>query len=217
MADDPAPLPVIDAEAAAARRRWITLAEILGVIAVLISALTLWNNYRQRTSEEAEKEAARRAESAEAQALLLRGAPDRDGERLMLTAADSGQTIQSQTIAFPSALGAPPVETVIEPRIEADWFERALLRAREADGARGDSRGDERLPVAITTFFYSGGATHRDTAIYDIGYRASGGGLLGDRDVRLRGLSRLEPVAAAGLQARLDSLWRSRRPVPERR
>ncbi|HWT11598.1 MAG TPA: hypothetical protein VN231_02490 [Allosphingosinicella sp.] len=214
--DDPAPLPLAEAEAAAdaaaVRRRWITLAEILGVIAVLISALTLWNNYQQRAGEEAAKEAERREASAAAQALLLRATPDREGGLLALAPADPAQTIQSQTIAFPSALGAPPVETVIEPRIEARWFERALLRARTANGAPGESRGDERLPVAIATTFYSGGEAHRDTALYDIGYRVTGGGLLGDRDIRLRGLSRLEGVAEARLGARLDSIWRSRHP-----
>ncbi len=34
------------AEAAAIRRRWINLGEVLAVIAVLISALTLWNSYQ---------------------------------------------------------------------------------------------------------------------------------------------------------------------------
>jgi predicted negative regulator of RcsB-dependent stress response len=39
-------------EAAAIRRRWITLGEILAVIAVLISGLTLWNSYSDRSADE---------------------------------------------------------------------------------------------------------------------------------------------------------------------
>jgi hypothetical protein len=55
---------------------------------------------------------------------------------------------------------------------------------------------------------------HRDSAIYDIGYRVEGGGLFGGHRVRMRGISRIAGVPAAGLQARLDALWRSRQPAP---
>jgi hypothetical protein len=212
MASDglpPVPGPDPDrAEAAATRRRLITLAEILGVIAVLISGLTLWNAWQERTGAEADKAAERRAASAEAQTLLLRGTADREGTRLSLAAADSGQTIQTQTIAFPSPLGVAAVDTVSDPRIEAGWFDRALLRAR---GDADESRGDERMPIALTTAFYAGGAMHRETSIYDLGYRVEGGGLLGGHRIRLRGLSRVRQVPRAAAQARLDALFATSR------
>ena len=47
--------PSEKAEAAAVRRRWINLGEILAVVAVLISGLTLWNSYTERSHAEAEK------------------------------------------------------------------------------------------------------------------------------------------------------------------
>jgi hypothetical protein len=211
MANDE--LPAEAAEAARTRRRWINLAELLAVIAVLISGLTLWNSYKERTADEAEKAAAREQASAQAQRLLLRGAPNRDGDRLALAPADGAQAIQSQTIAFPAALGAASVDTVIEPRIEASWFARPLLRGRDGDG---ESRGDERVPAAITTIFVVAGATHRDTAIYDIGYRVDEGGLIGGSKLRLRGLSRVESVPAGRARARLDAIWRARHPAPAR-
>jgi len=211
------PIPTREeAEAASVRRRWITLAEILGVIAVLISGLTLWNSYRQRTADEAEKAAERSQAEAEAQVLLLRATPDREGEILRLASAGEGQTIQNQTVAFPGPLAVATIDTLIEPRIEARWFEQALLRARQAGGARDGSRGDERIPVAITTLFFSAGAMHRDAAIYDIGYRVEGGGLFGGHKIRMRGISRVETVQPRALQARLDALWRSRQPPPVR-
>lgn len=200
------------AEAAATRRRWINLAEVLGVIAVVISGLTLWNAYTERTGAEAAKEASRREASAEAQILLLRATADREAERLSLAPVDAAQTIQGQTIIFPSVLRAAAVETLGDPRLEASWFERGLIRAREEGGERSEARGDERVPVAITTAFFVGGAMHRDTAIYDVGYRIDGGGLLGGREIRLRGLSRIEAVPARAAQARLDALWQARRP-----
>jgi hypothetical protein len=209
------PIPTREeAEAAAVRRRWITLAEVLGVIAVLISGLTLWNSYRQQNADEADKAAARSQAAAEAQVLLLRASPDRDGRILALAPAGTGQTIQNQTVNFPTPLGVAAIDTLIEPRIEARWFEEALLRARRAAGAQPESRGDERAPVAITTLFFSGGAMHRDSAIYDIGYRIEGGGLFGGTRIRMRGISRVETVSPRSSQNRLNSIWQSRVPAP---
>jgi hypothetical protein len=210
MTDETPPLdPIAQAEAARTRRRWLTLAEILGVAAVLISALTLWNNYQQRAGEEAEKAAARQEASVAAQTLLLLGTPDRESDRLILAPADPGQTVQDQRIMFPAALGVAAVETVSEPRIEARWFEQALLRARGREEDR-QLRGDARLPIAIMTTFFADGRIHRDLAVYDVGYRIEGGGLLSGRQVRLRGLARVETAAPARAQRRLDALWRAR-------
>ena len=212
------PIPTKEeVEAAAVRRRWITLAEVLGVIAVLISGLTFWNSYQQRSSEEADKAAARREAAAQAQVLLLRATPDREGRILTLATAGTGQTIQNQNISFPGPLGVAAIDTLIEPRIEAEWFEQKLLHAREAAGGPAEREGDERVPVAITTFFFSNGAMHRDSAIYDIGYRVEGGGLFGGHKLRMRGISRVETASPASIQARLDALWRSRQPAPTRR
>ena len=94
-----------------------------------------------------------------------------------------------------------------EPRIEARWFASALLRAL---GEAEPPRGDARLAVAIETNFVRDGETHRDVAIYDLGYRIEGGGLLDGRDLRLRGLARVRAVAPGQAQARIDALWRER-------
>ncbi|KAK0338546.1 hypothetical protein LTR94_038208, partial [Friedmanniomyces endolithicus] len=54
------------AEAAAIRRRWITLGEVLAVLAVSISALTLYLNWADKKDERADKAAERAAESRKA-------------------------------------------------------------------------------------------------------------------------------------------------------
>ena len=95
-------------EAAAIRRRWITLGEVLAVVAVLISAATLWNSYAERKSTEAERSAAAQKEARTETALVLRARVVDDGRRLSLEAVDGDQVIQSQSIAFPSKLGVPP-------------------------------------------------------------------------------------------------------------
>ena len=196
-------------EAAAIRRRWITLGEVLAVIAVLISGLTLWSSYRERNADEAERAASKQEEKARARTLVLRASADKEGKRLSLSPLDSEQAIQSQTLAFPAALGAGAVDAVIDPRIEAKWLEGPAKKARSAEGDK-PAAGDRRMPVAITTRFVSGGETYSDTALYDIGYKLEGGGLLDDQDVVLRGLSLIQHVPAGKAQARLDSLWKKR-------
>ena len=198
--------PASAAEAAAIRRRWITLGEILAVVAVLISGLTLWNNYSERSATEADRAAEKQREAARSKALVLKAEGGR--KRLALTAVDPAQAVQSQTIAFPSPLGVAPIETLIEPRIEAGWIKDAAKKSRESDGPASAS-GDLRMPVAITTRFVSGGETFTDVAIYDVGYRRDGN-LLGGSEVDLLGLSLVERVSGRDAQARLDSIWRER-------
>jgi hypothetical protein len=202
------------AEAAATRRRWINLAEIVAVAGLLISGLALWNSYRERTGEEIDKVSARQQALAEARTVVLRGTADREGERLSLAPADPGQTIQSQVIAFPAALALAPVETMADPRLEAAWFRRQILRATADDGEQARAgEADRRVPVAITTRFYRDGALFTDTAVYYVVYRVEGGGLFEGRKLRLRGLSRLnlrgadEPAVA---RHRINAMWPGR-------
>ena len=194
------------AEAAAIRRRWITLGEILAVIAVLISGLTLWNSYSERSATESERAEEKKREAARSQALVLKAEGGR--KRLAMTALDPAQAIQSQTISFPSPLGVDAIETLIEPRIEAGWIKEAARKARES-GAAGKTPGDSRMPVAISTRFVSGGESFTDVSIYDVGYRREGN-LLGGSEVDLLGLSLVERVSGRNGQARLDSIWRER-------
>jgi hypothetical protein len=194
------------AEAAAIRRRWITLGEVLAVIAVVISALTLWNNWSERSDSQAVKSADAQRTSAKAATLVLLAADS--GERaLALKPAAAEQSVQSQKIVFPTALGAAPAETTGGPRIEVAWFEHALKKARDAAKLPDNSRGDERLPVAITTRFLVDGEPHEDVAIYDIGYTISGR-LIRGHSVTLRGLSLVARVRSASAQAKLDARWK---------
>jgi hypothetical protein len=195
------------AEAAAIRRRWITLGEILAVIAVLISGLTLWNSWSERReTEKAKSSEAERASSRAATLVLVTA--DKGKSVLVLKPASADQSVQSQQILFPTALGAPPAETTGEPRIEADWFAERLVKAREKSGLPDNSRGDERLPVAIVTRFLADGASHEDVALYDIGYTISGR-LLSGHDVKLRGLSLVSRVGKGSAQGKLDARWKN--------
>lgn len=200
--------PAQVAEAAAIRRRWITLGEILAVVAVAISGLTFWNSYQERSSAEAERMAEKKDKSVKAQTMMLKASGT--GSSLDLAALDPQQAIQSQTIRFPSAFGLSVIETV-DPRIEAQWIEAAAKKARKAGGSREGS-GDSRLPIAVTTRFVSGGETYSDASIYEVGYRLDSGLL--DTDAELLGLSLVERSRKDRLQSRLDALWQTRQPQP---
>ena len=192
-------------EAAAIRRRWITLGESVAVVAVLISAVTLYLNWADKREERAEKAGESRKASARAATLVLRAGSVKD-DRITLTASDPAQIIQSQTIRFPAALALAPVDTSGDARIEAGWFDDALKKARAKAKLPDDSVGDERLPVAITTRFTAGGDAHESTAIYDIGYGIKGGWITG-HSLTLRGVARVERISASGAQAAVDARW----------
>lgn len=199
------------AEAAKVRRRWITLGEILGVAAVLISGLTLWNSWTDRRETRAEKAATEQRASAKVAKLVLVAA-DGGKQTLALKPAAAEQSVQSQTVLFPTALGVSPAATTGEPRIEGGWFEHALVKAREAAGLPDNSRGDERLPVVIVTQFLADGNPHEDVALYDLGYTISGKFLAG-HSISLRGISLVSKVKRGQAQARLDARWKALLPA----
>lgn len=207
------PTPTEKAEAAAVRRRWINLGEVLAVVAVGISGLTLWNSYAERSHAEAEKAGQEQRASAKAATLLLKAVPSRDGDRLTLAPIGAEQTIQSQVIVFPSTFAISPVDTTGDARIEARWFQDELKKARREAKRKDETVGDEQVPVAITSQFIADGAAHTDVALYDIGYVLDGR-LIGGSRLRLRGLSRIGRTTPDTAQARVDSLWSKRQPKP---
>jgi hypothetical protein len=210
--DQPSPETGIEAraeEAAAIRRRWLTLGEMLAVAAVLISALTLWLNWSERSDDRLQKAVETSHASIRAATLTLNAQSAANGKRIDLRAASPDQQIQEQRIAFPKQLGIDPIDTTGEPRIEAAWFEDALKKAREKAGLPDDSRGDERLPVIVTTRFLTEGQLHEDVTLYDIGYTIRGR-MLSGHVLTLRGLSLARHLksenAAAQLAARAARL-----------
>lgn len=197
--------PKEKAESARIRRRWVTLGEILAVAAVAISGLTLWNSYSDRQDARVEKAGEAAKASIANRTLLLKATADRDASRLDLAPLRAEQSIQGQTVTFPTALGLSPVDTTGDARIERGWFDSALVKARKAAGLDAETRGDEKLPVLLTTRYLADGVLVTDHAIYDIGY-ATDTAFLSGTDVRLRGLSLVARVKGNGAK-RLDQLW----------
>jgi hypothetical protein len=186
------------------------LGEVLAVLAVAISALTFWNDWTERNDSKAVQRSDAQRASARATTLVLLAA-NIGKQTLALKPASAEQTVQSQTVLSPSALGSAAVATTWESRLEAIWFERALVTARELAGFPDSSRGDERLPTVMITRFLVDGKPHEDVALYDIGYTISGRFLSG-HTVTLRGLSFVSRLKTRAAQAKLDARWRQLHP-----
>ena len=189
--------------AAKRRRRWITLGETIGIVALGISAASLWDSHQQREAERAVA-AQQKATPVRVAPLVLTASVTDEGETLRLATSSSDRVIQTQTISFPTAFGTDPVDTVGNSRLETGWFAAGIR------SALGDDRKSRRLPVAIVTTYLDDGTERTDTAIYDIGHgwRTR---LIGSDVPTLEGIT-LVARGEKNLQARVDARWTKAHP-----
>jgi hypothetical protein len=190
--------------------RWLTLAETVGVLALVIAGLGWWDTHRERTQQDRERAVAEQTRNAEARkeaarsTFLLTGAVEGSGERIRLSSVHPDQVVQTQTLVFPSAIRRDPVETTGNPRIEAGWFEDGL-KATERDRAK--AAGDERrVPVGIVTTYVEAGDMKTDRAIYLVVGHLQGRLLRGSK-LELDGLSLVRRGVAGDLQTAVDAAW----------
>lgn len=196
--------------------RWLSLAELVGLAALVIAVLGYLDSHRERVQQDRERAVAERqkavaeaelskARAEEAQrealkhALVLTGIPA--GGVLRLQPSRPEQVIQTQTLWFPKAVRADSVATTGNPRIEVSWIEDRLRRAVKPD--------DRHLPVAIETTFIEDGQTRDDRAVYWIGFSLHGR-LIGGPRVELEGLALAKRGVEGNLQAAVDSAWSTR-------
>jgi hypothetical protein len=180
---------------ARSRRRWITLGELVGICALIVSALSYWDAHRERVATRVPA-----ATAARAGPLLLTGTVDAAGDRIALKPAGADQVVETQTIRFPSMVRKDAVETTGNAHIEAAWFETGL---RTALKDRKLHSGRHRLPVVIETSYASGATTATDHALYDLGYSLHGR-LLRPDAVTIEGIS-LVRRSTGDLQADADA------------
>ncbi|WP_174292966.1 hypothetical protein [Sphingomonas bacterium] len=183
-----------DTSAAASRRRWISIAELVALIGVVIAALGLWNSWTDRRESRAARAAMDMAGARERGRVDLTGTARSGGELLL---ADPRHDIQDVTIAFPSVLRVSTQHPLTDPVIDAEPLRDALLK--------GNHHHAGRLPVLVTTRIVDGDAAHSASSIYDVVWLAErplAG--LGKRRLRLESL-RLHQHG--GDQRALDALW----------
>ncbi len=183
------------------RRRWLTLAELVGVAGLVIAALSLWSNWSERRSDQQER-AAEKAEIARAQGAVLLDGTVADGGRT-LKLSDADHKITTVDVRFPASLGAAAHALLVEPRIEADWIAEPLLALSKGDDAHGG-----RVPVLLTTEWWDADTHRRDQAIYDVAWRTKSRFARG-RALRLDGLVLRE---RGGSASRLEAIWAAEKP-----
>jgi hypothetical protein len=178
--------------------RFLTLAEIVGVAALVIAGAEYFDAHRERVDREhAQAEAA--AEKAARSTFVLKGQVDDKGDLVRLSPVDPDQVIQTVTVWFPKAVRADKVEIDGAPRIEAAWI---------ADGVRkaaGKSEGG-RVPVAVQTTFIQDGQTRTDEAVYTLVYSLHHRLLQAER-VKIEGLSLASRSVKGDPQAAADKRW----------
>ncbi|URW76497.1 hypothetical protein M9980_04575 [Sphingomonas donggukensis] len=192
--------PQEKAEAAATRRRWITLAEVVGVAGVLIAALSLYLGWSDRREDAAARQAEQSRDARKATTARLVGTVERGGDRVAL--ADPAQpAVASIDVTFPRALGIAAEQTIVPPRIEAGWIDDAVLKLTDggADAVRG------RMPVLVAATIAEGDRPAVDRAIYDVVFSTEGH-TFGGRTLKLEGVVFRERVRGDAT-ARLDALW----------
>jgi hypothetical protein len=206
---DPAPST---SPAAKRRRTWITIGEGVGILAVIIAALSFWDSHQERVREDRAASAAARQAPADP-VFALRGEADGAGARIHLRTVSDAEIIQEQTFVFPAAVRDQPVRATGGADIEAAWFAGGLKKAG-SKAAKG-SDDDQQLPVAITTTFTVDGRTGHASGLYAIGYRLKPHFPFG-ATVELRGLA-LRSNGQGDPRALVERAWASDNPPAQPR
>lgn len=196
---DPAPS---NTPAAKRRRAWITIGEGVGILAVIIAALSFWDSHQERVREDRAASAAAHQPPADP-VFALRGEADAAGARIHLRTVNDSEIIQEQTFVFPAQVLAQPVHTTGGADIEAAWFAGGLKKVGPK-AAKG-SDDDQQLPVAIATTYTIDGRTGHASGLYLIGYRLKPHFPFG-ASVQLRGLA-LRSGGQGDPQALVERAW----------
>jgi hypothetical protein len=191
-------------EAAATRRRWVTLAEVVALTGVVIAALSLWQGWSERRAERAETAASSAAAAKERGRVDLTATVRDDGRELLLS--DARHALSEATVTWPSALAREVQRPPADPVVAVEPVEDALLKA--TDGGADDRSG--RAPALITVSFIDGDIRRTASGLYDVIWRTEGRVLRG-RSLRFEGLRLRE---RGGTVQRLDAIWAREKPAP---
>jgi len=192
--------------------RWLTLAEVVGIAALVIAGLSYWDNHRDKAQAEKERAAEHQAEvkaGAAKRAFLMTGQAQ-GPDLIRLNSVHAEQVIQTQAISFPSEVRGDAVQTTGNPRIEAGWLEGGLERSLKARGVKADHG---RVPVGVSSSYLDDGEPRTERSIYLVGY------ILHPRTFRsakveLEGLSLLRRGVGEDLQTAVDAAWDHEHPKP---
>lgn len=167
-----------ETEEKARRRRRIALAEVIGLAALMISGLGLWNSWRN--SEDKPAVVVDRANKPIP--LVLRGTVDDDGKAIRLAPLEDSHALDTLTLtAAPPGKGTATFGS--EPMLSASMVETWLPATNKREGTGG-------LTVNAVINYVEAGETRTATQRYRVAYQWKDGGLFAGKSVRLTGFSR---------------------------
>jgi hypothetical protein len=160
------------------RRRLITLGELIGLAALIVSAVGVWISWK---SSETDK-TTRIVEQRTAIPLTLRAKAENDGQKLDISPVEPTHALESLTVTIP---GASAIEVGSDGELDASDVEAALKGHDKEPKDRALS-----VPVRIAARYVESGKDRRGGGAYTLRYKWQGGGLFGGRSLHLVGLSR---------------------------
>jgi hypothetical protein len=151
-------------------RSGLGVGEGIGLAAVFISGLGLWNSWRgddkQGPTEVVEKKAA--------VPLVLRGKVEDKGQRLVIEPVEQSHALDSLKFVFASG---KTIEIGSNGTLNSDAVESAL--------PENVARQDGQVIAAVTTRYVEAGQERTATRRYGIRYRWDGGGLFTGKSLRI--------------------------------
>ena len=156
-------------------KRGVGIAEGIGVAALIISGLGLWNNWRTEQTGPTEI-----VEKKVAVPLVLRGTLEDEGKRLVIAPVDPGHALDSLRLEI---AGGKSVETGADGRVSAKDIEDSLPD-------KVDREEPGQLLATVTARYVEAGEERGARRRYAIRYRWDGGGLFGGNSLRITGFRR---------------------------
>ena len=160
------------------RRRWITVGEIIALLALIVSAVGVWIAWKSSN----EDRTTRVVEQRSVVPLALRGSVDGGGDTLTIMPADPAHALEGLTVAIK---GGSTIEVGSDGKLSASDVQSALKgREKEAKDVT------HSVPVRIDARYVEMGKDRRSSGTYTLRYMWKGGGLFGGRTLHLVGISR---------------------------
>lgn len=165
-----------ESEAERTRRRWISVGELIALLALIVSAVGVWISWK--SSDEGPTEV---VEQRQPIPLTLRGKAEDDGRTLEISPVENSHALQSLTVTI---AGGNAIEIGSDGQLDARTVESALGKTDR------DAKDRQSISVRIDARYVEMGKDKRAGGTYRITYRWEGGGLFGGRSLRLISLSR---------------------------
>lgn len=160
------------------RRRWITIGEMIALLALIVSAVGVWISWKSNGNDKP----TRIVEQKQSIPLMLRGREESDGERLEISPVEPSHALEALTITLP---GTSPIEVGSDGMVNASEVASAL---KGHDNEPKDS--SLSLRARIDARYVEAGTEKHASGNYELRYMWKGGGLFGGRSLHFLSLSR---------------------------